>query len=248
MKKLIFLLLSILPVYLMAQTEGVIEYQETVAFEIDLPEDMKEFAAQLPSSQKVKMNLFFNEEASLYETSKNNEDPQDLQMGSEDGGMQIKMKFDRPENKVYTNIAKGKVTRKEEFMGKKFLINSKVEKTKWKLTAESEKILGYHCQKATFQDSVRTTEVWFTPEIPISAGPQGISGLPGMVLKVVIDDGQTVLEAINVDLKKLDKGAIKAPKKGKKVTQEEFEKIREEKMKEMEAEYGGGGNRVIIRH
>ena len=69
-----------------------------------------------------------------------------------------------------------------------------------------------------------------------------------MILKLDRNDGEIIIEAKNVELKKLDKKAIKAPKKGKKVTQEEFEKIRDEKIKEMEAEMGGGGNRIIIKN
>lgn len=249
MKKLLFALLISLPSFIFAQTQGMIEYKETIAFEIDLPEEMKEMASQIPTSQSSNMVLAFNETSTLYEAAKTNETPQDLHMGSEDGGMQIKMKFEMPENKVYTDVSKGEVVQKQEFMGKKFLITGETKRYKWKPTGESEKILGYDCQKATYQvDSSQSYVAWFTPQIPVSAGPQGFSGLPGMILKLDRNDGEMVIEVTNVDLKELDKDAIKKPKKGKKVTREEFEKIQEEKMKEMEAEFGGGGNRIIIRN
>src|SRR5690554_1010499 len=63
----------------------------------------------------------------------------------------------------------------------------------WQLTAETENILGYTCYKATTtytephpaggKDFVRHITVWFAPDIPLSFGPQGYGGLPGLILK-----------------------------------------------------------------
>ena len=248
MKKLIAALLISLPFMIMAQTQGVIQYEETISFQIDLPEGMEEFKSQIPNSQKNKMNLTFTEEVAWYEPAKSNEDPQDVTMGSEGGGMMIKMKFDMPENKTFTNISEGTMIEKQDFMGKKFLISGDVEKYKWKLTGEQEKVLDYVCQKATFQDSTRNLVAWFTPQIPVATGPGSISGLPGIILKLDRNDGERVVVATLVELKEIEKKTLKAPKKGKKVTQEEFQKIQDEKMKEMEEEFGGSGSRIIIRN
>ncbi|MFK7776292.1 MAG: GLPGLI family protein [Saprospiraceae bacterium] len=249
MKKLIAALLISLPFYIIAQTQGVIQYEETISFQIDLPEGMEEFKSQIPNSQKNKMDLIFTEEIVLYQPSKNDEAPQDVTMGSEEGGMMIKMKFDMPENKTFTNITEGTMIEKQDFMGKKFLIKGDVEKYKWKLTGEQEKILDYVCQKATYQDSTRNLVAWFTPQIPVATGPGSISGLPGMVLKLDRNDGEMVIIATSVELKEIGKNEIKAPKKGKKVTKDEFQKIQEEKMKEMSEEFGeGSGTRIIIRN
>lgn len=249
MKKLIVALLISLPFLIMAQTQGVIQYEETISFQIDLPEGMEEFKSQIPSSQKNKMDLTFTEEVALYEPAKNNEEPQDVTMGHEEGGMMIRMKFDMPENKTFTNITEGTMIEKQDFMGKKFLIKGDVEKYKWKLTGEQEKVLDYVCQKATYQDSTRNLVAWFTSQIPVATGPGSISGLPGMVLKLDRNDGEMVVVATSVELKEIEKKSLKAPKKGKKVTKEEFRKIQDEKMKEMKEEFGeGSGTRVIIRN
>ena len=249
MKKLIVALLISFPFFIMAQTQGVIQYEETVSFQIDLPEGMEEFKSQIPNSQKNKMNLTFTEEVALYEPAKNDEAPQDVTMGSEEGGMMIKMKFDMPENKTFTNIREGAMIEKQDFMGKKFLIKGDVEKYKWKLTGEQETILDYPCQKATYQDSTRNLVAWFTSQIPVATGPGSISGLPGMILKLDRNDGEMIVVATSIELKEIDEKSVKAPKKGKKVTQEEFKKIQDEKMKEMNEEFGeGSGTRVIIRN
>ena len=54
-----------------------------------------------------------------------------------------------------------------------------------------------------------------------------------------------MIVAQDIDFKKIDKKLITKPKKGKKVTKEEFQKIVEEKMKEMGME--NRGERSVIR-
>jgi len=249
MKKLVITVLALLPLWIFAQTEGIIQFKETISLDIELPEGMEAFAAQIPSSQTLNMILSFNEEVALYESVKNSE-TEDINKRSTEEGMMLNMKFEIPDNKTFTNIAEGKIVDKQEFMGKTFLIQGEVEKYKWKLIDEQEIILGYTCQKATYQkDSTHNFIAWFTPQIPVATGPRSISGLPGMILKLDMDNGRMVTEATLVEFKKLEEDAIKAPKKGKKVSKEEFEKIQTEKMKEMETEFGGSGNtRIIIQN
>jgi GLPGLI family protein len=95
-----------------------------------------------------------------------------------------------------------------------------------------------------------TVSVWFTPDIPVSAGPASYFGLPGLVL--MVQDDNRVLVCTEVQMNVQDKTKLEAPKKGQAVTQKEFSKIREEKMKEMRERYRnngnrGKGNRIMIR-
>ena len=62
--------------------------------------------------------------------------------------------------------------------------------------------------------------------------------MPGAILMLSVNDGQVEIKATKVDLKNIKE--IKKPKDGKKVSLEEYDKIKEEKMKEMEDEYGAG--------
>ena len=84
---------------------------------------------------------------------------------------------------------------------------------------------------------------WFTPMIPVPSGPNQYNGLPGMILHMDFDDGIRQITAVDIVLKDLEKDLIVKPTKGKKVSEEEFDKIREEKIKEMEEEFGGRGGR-----
>ena len=246
MKPIILTLLLAIPFLLLGQTSGEISYSENITLNIELPEGMEEFKDMVPGSQKLEMVLLFNDAATIYKNAPSDEtEDNEIHASDESGGMRFNMKFDMPENQTYTNVKTGETIEKRDFMDKKFLIEGKAKRYKWNMTAEQKTILDYTCLKATYQDTTGTVEAWFTTQIPVSSGPASYSGLPGMILEVNIDDGQRIITASNVDLKELDKKAIETPKKGKKVTQEEFDAIVEAKTKEMREQYGGSGNVII---
>jgi len=246
MKQLIITLFFIYPFLLAAQTSGEIVFTETVQFEIDLPEGMEQFKDKIPSSQNFQQVLLFNESATIYKSlpMEDTED-NDINMSDGSGQFQMQMKFDIPDNQLYQDISTGKTVEKKDFMDKKFLINGEVKRYKWNITGTQKKILNYTCQQAIYEDSLGKTIAWFTSQIPVSCGPASYAGLPGMILALDIDDGKQTILATKVELKDLEKNAIKAPKKGKKVTEEEFEKIVEAKTKELQEEFGGSGNMII---
>lgn len=78
---------------------------------------------------------------------------------------------------------------------------------------------------------------WYTPEIPVNQGPENYWGLPGLIMEV--STGKTVILCSKVVLNPKDKKDIKAPTKGKAVSQKEFDEIVKKKMEEMR-EMGGG--------
>ena len=246
MKSVLLTILFFSSILLSAQTSGEITYEETVKIQIELPEGMEQFKDKIPKSQKINKVLLFDQEANIYKDAPVDESAnQEINMSGEDGGMQIKMDFDRPESQIYNDVNSGASIEKRNFMDKKFLIEGKSKRYKWQMTTEQKTVLDYNCQKAIFQDTSQTIIAWFTPQIPISAGPSSYAGLPGMILEIDIDEGQRTIQATSVVLKELDKNAISAPAKGKKVTQEDFDKIVEEKTKELQEQYGGNGNVII---
>ena len=54
----------------------------------------------------------------------------------------------------------------------------------WQITAETDTINNYVCQKAICDFGGRTWEAWFTSELPFSDGPYKFSGLPGLILNI----------------------------------------------------------------
>lgn len=87
----------------------------------------------------------------------------------------------------------------------------------------------------------RTITAWYTPEIPISQGPANYWGLPGLILEV--NDERTAILCSKIILNPEEKIALVAPTKGKKVTQQEYDKILADKMEEMSERFRGGNRR-----
>ena len=91
---------------------------------------------------------------------------------------------------------------------------------------------------------------WYTLDIPVSHGPGNYWGLPGLILEVAY--GNTNILCTKIIMNPKNKIEINEPKKGKVVTQKEYDIIIEKKMKEMrerfrnEREKSGGGHRIRI--
>ena len=110
-------------------------------------------------------------------------------------------------------------------------------------TKEGEAKKEENDKKTNFMDDLDipkeiTITAWYTPEIPVNQGPEGYWGLPGLILEV--NDGKTTVLCSKVVLNAKDKVEIKAPTKGKEVSQKEYDKIVIEKLQEM-SEMGGPG-------
>ena len=226
---------------------GEVIYEEIIKMDIQLEGVDAEIAAQIPKERKTEKVLHFTEEETLFENHQKDDPETDMPM--EGGGMMIKMY--QPENQTYTDLKLQKVVEKQEFMSRIFLIESDLVPEKWKMTGKQKKILDYACQEAVTEVEGEEVHAWFTPQIAVGAGPGRYSMLPGLVLAMEMNDGDRTLTAIKVELKPLEKGVIRRPSKGKKVTREEYQAIVAEKMKEMGVEEGEGGSgtthSVVIR-
>jgi GLPGLI family protein len=225
---------------------GKVIYEDIARIEIHLEGDAAQLAASLPKERKSMKSLLFNENASLY-TNQKTDGPADDQM-TESGGMKIMIKMQEPDNKMYTDFSAKKQIEQREFMTRMFLIEKELGVSDWKLTGNEKTILGYSCQEATREPNDSTKIVaWFTPSIPIPAGPGEYLNLPGLVLAVDFDNGRRTLTAKSIEAITVDNKMLAKPKEGKKTTEAEFKKIVDEKMKEMGAEGSGNGTRMMIR-
>lgn len=88
-----------------------------------------------------------------------------------------------------------------------------------------------------------TITAWYTPEIPINQGPESYWGLPGLILEV--NDGKTTILCSKVVLNSKDKAEIKAPSKGKTVSQNDYDEIVMKKLEEMSDMNPGRGGMQI---
>lgn len=233
-------LLALLPAAASAQS-GVILYDRAVRYEFEVPERMGELRNQIPSADFGQILLFFNESASLLVPAPNEEEEQETDMASRERGMMVQRlrrgstsRSDQETHlEAYVSFLNDSVVETREFMSRTFVIRGTRPAYQWRLSAEQTEFLGYLVQKATTVMDSSVIEAWFTPEIPVSAGPGLFGGLPGMILSVSVDSGRTVYSATEVNLTTVEDGAIKAPDDGQEVSRDEYEQIVAEKLEEL---------------
>jgi len=223
---------------------GAVTYQQTTKYDfetvfapyMDNPKT-KEWIASLPKESKRAKVLYFTEENALYE-----EDPTAKEaLSRELQGALARAEYFRPPNpelkRVYYDFGKNGKVEQIAFMTRDFLVESEIEGKAWKFTNKKIKVLDYVCMGAELKKGDAAITAWFTPEIPVSAGPDEFFGLPGLILVIEVN-GETAFIATSIDLTPPEEGVLSRPDEGKKVTQEEFDKIVEQKMKEFKETAG----------
>ncbi|MEZ4803262.1 MAG: GLPGLI family protein [Gelidibacter sp.] len=222
-------------------------------------ERKKQLQEQLSKQFQREYTLKFNQQESIYRQNEQLEAPSPANSSG------IKIVVAQSSDIMYKNIKENRYTNETEMLGKQFLIKDTLTNRQWKLVNETKNIGVYTCYKATFTEDVktqtirddgeiesitkeRTTTAWYTPQIPISNGPEDFYGLPGLILE--INDGELTLVCTKIVLNPEEKLEIVEPKKGKEVTQQEFDDIMEKKNKEMMENFKserGEGKRMIMR-
>jgi len=243
-KQFLTLTLSAFTLITSAQNSGTIIYKETSKLHFNIQGDAPP-PENLPTERNAQMILYFISDASLYMNNPSAKNDGGMVTDDESSdGEHIRIKMDAPDNRTYCDLKNNQRITQQDFMQRKFLITTDLKSKDWKITGNQKMILNYPCQEATRQDSDKKITVWFTTAIPVSTGPSSYCGLPGVVLAVDINNGDQTITATSVS-KDVDASKIQKPTEGKKVTQEEFNKIRDEKMKEMGIQPGSGNNVII---
>ncbi|SFU28728.1 GLPGLI family protein [Pustulibacterium marinum] len=208
---------------------------------------------QLAAAMQKEFTLTFNQSESIYKEVPHLNSPQP-QLNN---GIQIQIASSGAVDTYYKNIATGTFVNKTDMMGKIFSVQDSLPKQDWQLTSETKKIGQYTCYKATHtytskitsfgtdtpkeeKEEERTVIAWYTPEIPVSNGPEEYQGLPGLVLELHRGDLTLVCSEISLNTETI---TIEPPTGGKKVSQAKFEEIEEKKMKQFIEQHSGGSNR-----
>jgi len=215
--------------------EGKIVFEETVDMHRRIPKENEQMKAMVPQFRTNKFELSFADNKSLYKAAEEEPDLADQQQG---GG--IVMKFAGNDNITYKDLTTQTSIEKRNLMEKEFIVEDSIRNLNWKLVdGETKTIAGHSCKKATGKSPMGSDIVaWYAEDILLSSGPAQFGGLPGLILAMDVNNSEFVYTAttISKDVKKAD---IKAPTKGKKVSPEEFTKIRKELM-------GNGGPIRIV--
>ena len=150
----------------------------------------------------------------------------------------------------------------EDIFGYEFVIKDSLPKIDWQITTETKIIGDYNCVKATYIEPVskndleayeryqgkinngkttlfqmkkpepQTITAWYTSEIPVSFGPNGVWGLPGLILQ--LENENYIYFCTKVSLKNNEKVKIKIPNSGKVISKKEYEKYEKKMQKQME--------------
>lgn len=223
---------------------GKIRYEEKRKIEIKLEGESAQYAEMLPKEQIEQKILYFSPDESVYHEDSDKQKNETIEQ--ETAGTMVHYQIYQNDDKVYRNLKENKKIEQRDFMSRMFLIESDAGKTEWKLTGGQKTVLNFPCQEAVREEDGKKIRAWFTPAIPVSTGPRSYGNLPGMILSVDVNDGEQTITATSVELASVDKEQLAKPKKGKKVTEAEYKKIVDEKMKETGAE-GGSGQHIVIR-
>lgn len=245
-------------------------YKSSSQFKISMdstqmpPEQMAEIQAQLKKQMEKDYILTFTQIESNWKQAES------LGGGpatASSGGMIMVINAGSQDRVLYKNIADQSFLQEEDMMGKEFLVQDVLEPAEWELTGETKKIGNYTAQKATYsrivdgkrfstgmtemenvKDTVSVT-AWFTPEIPVSHGPENFFGLPGLILELQNQGTTLICDKIELN-PSANPVKIEKPKRGKVVSREEFRAVQDEGMKQMMNQYQGkpgSGNQFSIR-
>ena len=227
------LLAASLKVLSQSSLGGSVVYTRTTSYNFQFTGNAEwdAYAKTLPSEGKFQKQLVFTSESSLYNEALISEEA--LPPEHQKALFFVNFgKAPKPTLKqLFIDFEKEESCALLEFMTREFRVEDSLENRAWKLQAERKKIGEYICMKATATLDGDEITAWFTPEIPVPAGPADYYGLPGLVLAVERLD-ETIFLATSVDLKAPDPEHLVPPHAGKLTSPEDFDKIVEEKVKE----------------
>jgi Protein of unknown function (Porph_ging). len=255
--------------------QGKAYYESKTTINMDfggrqIPEDRKKMILERMKQMSERTYILsFNRTESVYKQEEKLEQPG---MGQGRGGMRMGMMMGAGGEDYYKNVKSGKYAVSKDLFGKIFLVNDSLPKLQWQMQAETKKIGNYTAYKATavkhvsepnmrafFQRGSRGEQAdnkepeviekeieivaWYCPEIPVNQGPGEYWGLPGLIME--LNDGRTSILCSKIVMNPKEKIEIKEPKKGKEVSQAEYDEISHKKMKEMRKNFrsmrpGGG--------
>lgn len=121
-------------------------------------------------------------------------------------------------NIVYTDYQRGVSISQKPVFEETFLVEDSLMKIKWKLTTDVRNIAGYDCRKAIgiLNDSIAVF-AFYTDELLVNGGPEGIHGLPGMILGMGIPRLHATWFATKVEVFDVRMTKVVPATKGKKV-------------------------------
>ena len=220
--KIVYFFLCIVSTYCVGQkSNGKIEYGLHIStFEgLEKTTRMKTaYVKAMENAPFLNFELLFNSNDSYFSLIKG--------LGLDDQGVQYAKLFSGYKGMVYQD----EVFSYSEINGEpgNYLIK-KDKKIEWSLESDTKEISGFVCYKATAVKKVVNSAgvfrfpiiAWYCPQIPLSYGPNGYGGLPGLILELQV---RNILFGVKtIDLQPDKKIIVPKRKAYKIVSEQEFE-------------------------
>jgi len=196
-------------------TSGTVEYTKTVNMYALLKphgDNVSELAFEQYKQQQAQFarlysKLSFNGQETLFTP---------LKSASLSGGFFAIPQIAMQNSTVFTNHDNRTFCSQKTIYDATYLVKDSIRKIRWKLTEELRDIAGYSCRRANgiTQDSLYVV-AFYTDQIPVSGGPESFTGLPGMILQLVLPHEHINWIASKVTVGPVPATAVRAPKKGK---------------------------------
>ncbi|WP_066222284.1 GLPGLI family protein [Formosa haliotis] len=137
--------------------------------------------------------------------------------------------FAQYSGQVYFNSKNKTITQQKEISGTTFLVQQ--QPIEWKLSKDTLKIDRYTCYKATATKTLETVEgpqktqitAWYSPELPLSYGPDGYGQLPGLILQLEHNGVISTLKRLKFEAN--NPVTIDPPTKGKSISETDFNEM-----------------------
>ena len=235
--------------------EGRIVYENTSQLRIQFLNSSSvntELEKQIPKVQIRSFELIFGNNQSVWQQLPDaRQDAEQLTQSSGNRMIFKSMIGGSKDEMTYCNFSNNRMVMSRELNDQKYLVVDTISTNTWQLEEEYKDLLGFKAQKAkgviTTKRAVMQMEngemirkelpetiqvtAWFTEQLPIPAGPVYQGQLPGVILELDINNGQSVYKAVEFS-PKVNLAKIKEPKGGKKTTQHMYDMETRKSMEE----------------
>lgn len=99
---------------------------------------------------------------------------------------------------LYSGYPEGKMTYTDKIGTDNYQYEEPIPVISWKILPDTMTFLSFPCRKAVGRFRGRIYTVWFTPALPVPAGPWKLGGLPGLILKAEDDRQHYCFECLSI--------------------------------------------------
>lgn len=97
-----------------------------------------------------------------------------------------------------SDLSSGERTFVGRLAAEDYMVKTAIPTIEWRMTGETKQIAGYSASFVEGEIEGEIWDVWYTEDVPVSAGPWKIGGLPGLVLSASNKSGTHSFEITSI--------------------------------------------------